>query len=313
MAISPSDSPTPLRVPAVQPPDTPERSARCTNCDAPVSGKYCSVCGQRVEYHLHSLWDFLREAVEVLTHADSRLWRTLGPLLFRPGFLTQQFLAGHRASYLPPLRLYFVLSVLFFLVVSVTSPVTTRSPSETAAVDRTASDLRSAPQAASDELCRSSVGHLPGPDWIRRPFLSACQRSHADQSRALGRSFVQNLGRAMFLFLPLLAAFMTPMYSRARRYYVDNLLLLVHNHAFVFLLMSIYLLALHWMQWGTWTTLLTLAFSCYVVFYSYRSMQRVYAETWLRTLVKFTAIALGYVICALCTVFLTGLYSAETL
>jgi hypothetical protein len=307
MAIRLSDSPTPLLVPAVPPPDAPERSPNCTNCGAAVSGKYCSVCGQRVEYHLHSLRDFLSEAVEVLTHADSRLWRTLGPLLFRPGFLTQQFLAGRRASYLPPLRLYLVLSVLFFLVVSVTSPVTTRSVSATAAADPAAA------AAATEQLCRSSVGHLPGPDWIRQPFLSACQRSHADQSRALGRSFIQNLGRAMFLFLPLLAAFMTPMYLRAGRYYVDNLLLLVHNQAFVFLLMSIYLLALHWTHSGTLTTLLTLALICHVIFYSYRSMQRVYAEPWLRTLVKFTAIALGYVVCALCTVFLTGVYSAETL
>jgi hypothetical protein len=169
--------------------------------------------------------------------------------------------------------------------------VTTRSVSATAAVDQTAPVLRT---AATEDLCRSSVGHLPGPDWIRQPFLSACERSHADQSRALGRSFIQNLGRAMFLFLPLLAAFMTPMYSRARRYYVDNLLLLVHNHAFVFLVMSIYLLALHWTHSGTLTTLLTLALICHVIFYSYRSMQRVYAETWLRTLVKFTAIALGW-------------------
>jgi hypothetical protein len=310
MATRLSDSPTPLLVPAVPPPDAAERSPNCTNCGAAVSGQYCSDCGQRVEYHSHSLGNFLSEAAEVLTHADSRLWRTLGPLLFRPGFLTQQFLAGRRASYLPPLRLYLVLSVLFFLVVSVTSPVTTRSVRETAAVDQTAPVLGT---AATEDLCRSSVGHLPGPDWIRQPFLSACETSHADQSRALGRSFIQNLGRAMFLFLPLLAAFMTPMYSRAGRYYVDNLLLLVHNQAFVFLVMSIYLLALHWTHSGTWTTLLTLALICHVSFYSYRSMQRVYAETWLRTLVKFTAIALGYVVCALCTVFLTGLYSAETL
>jgi hypothetical protein len=257
---------------------------------------------------LHSLRDFLSEVAEVLTHADSRLWRTVRSLLLQPGFLTQQFLRGHRASYLPPFRLYFVVSVLFFLVVSVTSPMTTRSLDETAAVDQTASAL-----GTTEDLCRSSVGHMPGPDWIRQPFLSACQRTHADQSRALGRSFVHNLGRAMFLFLPLLAAFMTPMYSRARHYYVDNLLLLVHNQALVFLLLSIYLVALHWMHPGALTTLLTFALVCYVIFYFYRSMQRVYAETWLRTLIKFTALAMAYLGCAVCTVFMTALYSAETL
>ena len=55
-----------------------------------------------------------------ISHADSRLWRTLRALLFRPGYLSQQFLAGRRARYLSPFRLYFVLSVLFFLMVSIT-------------------------------------------------------------------------------------------------------------------------------------------------------------------------------------------------
>src|ERR1700688_3433490 len=87
-------------------------SPHCTNCGARVSGRYCSNCGQQVKYELHSFWELLSEATEVVTHADSRLWRTLRALLFQPGFLSQQFLAGRRVSYLSPFRLYFVLSVL---------------------------------------------------------------------------------------------------------------------------------------------------------------------------------------------------------
>ena len=57
----------------------------CLNCHEPLKGRYCSACGQRHEQHIHSLREFLAEATEVITHADSRLWRTLSPLLFRPG------------------------------------------------------------------------------------------------------------------------------------------------------------------------------------------------------------------------------------
>src|SRR6516225_4826461 len=95
-------------------------SAQCENCGAVVSGRYCAACGQRVEPPLHSLWHFTKTATEDLTHADSRLWRTLGALLFRPGYLTREFLAGRRARYLPPVRLYLVISVLFFLWASAT-------------------------------------------------------------------------------------------------------------------------------------------------------------------------------------------------
>ena len=93
---------------------------KCDNCGAAVPGKYCSHCGQRFEHAIHSVLHFTREAMEDLTHADSRLWSTLAALLFKPGFLTREFLSGRRVRYLPPLRLYLVLSVLFFLVIGAT-------------------------------------------------------------------------------------------------------------------------------------------------------------------------------------------------
>ena len=87
-----------------------------------MTQRYCGACGQRAEPPVHSLLHFSRVATEDLTHADSRLWRTLGALLFRPGFLTAEFLGGRRARYLPPVRLYLVLSVAFFLFAAATQP-----------------------------------------------------------------------------------------------------------------------------------------------------------------------------------------------
>src|SRR5690349_19840690 len=105
---------------ASAPPAAAAAGARCDNCGASVPGRYCGNCGQRLEPPVHSLWHFLTVAMEDVTHADSRLWRTLWALLFKPGFLTRQFLDGRRASYLPPVRLYLVLSVVFFLWFSAT-------------------------------------------------------------------------------------------------------------------------------------------------------------------------------------------------
>src|SRR5262245_28998138 len=97
----------------------PAAAPACANCGAAVPGKFCGRCGQRLEHEMHSVVHFVREATEDLTHADSRLWSTLRALLFRPGFLTREFIAGRRVRYLPPLRLYLVLSVLFFLIAAV--------------------------------------------------------------------------------------------------------------------------------------------------------------------------------------------------
>ena len=58
------------------------------------------------------------EFIEDLLHADHRIWRTLKPLLFRPGLLTAEYLRGRRVSYTSPFRLYIVLSLIFFLSAS---------------------------------------------------------------------------------------------------------------------------------------------------------------------------------------------------
>ncbi len=97
--------------------DSPPPTPACANCGAPLSGRYCSACGQRHEPHIHSVAHFAAEGFESISHADSRLWRTLWYLLARPGFLTREFFAGRRMSYLPPFRLYLVISLVFFLVV----------------------------------------------------------------------------------------------------------------------------------------------------------------------------------------------------
>jgi hypothetical protein len=252
--------------------------------------------------------------------------------------------AAARAIY-RPVRLYLVLSFLFFLLVTITSPVTSRSAP---AIASNALDMKSSPRNALDEhapaemsdesqrlrasggtlmgninaaaererilnLCNASTAHLPGPDWLRQPFFRACVRTDADQNRELGRTFVHDLGRALFLLLPLLAALMLPLYQRPKRYYVDHMLLLAHNHACVFLVMSGFIVAVHWIPSGKFSNLATFALILYLLIYLYSSMRRVYGESRARTLLKFSALSVGYFICAACTVLLTGLYSAEML
>lgn len=58
--------------------------------------------------------DVLKETLDV----DGRAFRTLRILFLQPGVLTQEFLAGRRKAFTPPLRLYLVISVSFFLLVA---------------------------------------------------------------------------------------------------------------------------------------------------------------------------------------------------
>ncbi len=93
--------------------DSPDR---CLNCGFPLRGQYCGQCGQRATSRLISLWELIRDAFGDLFELDSRLWRTLAPLLGRPGRLTREYLEGRRARFMPPFRMYLVLSLVFFVV-----------------------------------------------------------------------------------------------------------------------------------------------------------------------------------------------------
>jgi ribosomal protein S27AE len=88
----------------------------CLNCGAHLSGQYCGNCGQRSVTRLISIWQLLAEAFGDLLELDSRLWRTVIPLMIRPGQLTRDYLLGRRARYMPPFRMYLVLSLIFFVV-----------------------------------------------------------------------------------------------------------------------------------------------------------------------------------------------------
>lgn len=90
--------------------------AQCLNCGATLQGQYCWNCGQRGNTRLISLGELIRDAFGDMFELDSRLWRTLIPLVTKPGHLTAEYLRGRRARFMPPFRMYLVLSFLFFLL-----------------------------------------------------------------------------------------------------------------------------------------------------------------------------------------------------
>src|SRR6202046_5903318 len=92
--------------------------ARCKNCDAVLLGRFCVNCSQAANVHVPTTKELVHEMLEGITHSDSRLWRTLATLWFKPGKLTEEFVAGRRIAYLPPFRLYLILSIIFFLMLS---------------------------------------------------------------------------------------------------------------------------------------------------------------------------------------------------
>ncbi|HRP16805.1 MAG TPA: DUF3667 domain-containing protein [Ginsengibacter sp.] len=88
----------------------------CLNCGATVNGRYCSNCGQENKEPREGFWHLAVDFVFDLFHFDGKFFSSLRYLLFRPGFLTREYMAGRRTKYLHPVRMYIFTSAIFFLI-----------------------------------------------------------------------------------------------------------------------------------------------------------------------------------------------------
>ncbi|NQZ09931.1 MAG: DUF3667 domain-containing protein [Algicola sp.] len=92
--------------------------SNCTNCShtIPEPAHYCNYCGQSTvcfERPFRPVFtDMLHETLDI----DGRMIKTVKTLIAKPGMLSLEYCRGKRMMYTPPLRMYLVVSILFFLL-----------------------------------------------------------------------------------------------------------------------------------------------------------------------------------------------------
>jgi Protein of unknown function (DUF3667) len=275
----------------------------CRNCGAHLAGRYCAQCGQAAGVHVPSTREIVLEAIEGLTHLDSRLWRTLQALWFRPGKLTLEFIAGRRAAYLPPFRLYLVLSLIFFLVESLSAD----------RVNFVVFDL-DAGQASTHPLrCEDISLSALGRNWGPR-ITHACQEAQRDKGARLWGIAIHEMPKAMFFFLPVIAFLQMLMYWWPRHRYAEHLLFFLHLHAFFFSVMTAVALAadagaaLPAASRGLDTLVTLLLWT--VPVYTLLALRRVFRRGWALTLVKAAALFIVYAVVISATVGGVFFYAA---
>ena len=292
---------------------------RCPDCGAVLHGPYCSACGQRAETTIISLWRFVGDALDDLFSLDSRVWRTLLPLLSQPGRLTREYLDGRRTRYLPPFRTYLILSVIFFVTASMLSvdwrlSVTRASPEVVEGLPTADSGEESNPCEA--EITLADLGPLDNTEW-EASIRAACEKIIADSGDSLVRAIVDNIPTMMFFFIPVVALGMKSLYLVSRPKYVEHLLFLFHYHAFFFLTLTLVVIVSWFAQIGPVLKLpaeiLTGLAWTYIPIYLFIALRRVYGQGRALTGLKYLLLLLGYAV-TLSFAFLSVLaYSALTL
>ncbi len=90
----------------------------CENCGAQLIGRYCAQCGQAAIDYRRSFRHVIIDVLDSFLNWDSKFFATIGLLIVKPWHLTNEFLAGRRVRHLHPLRLYLLISILFFFAVN---------------------------------------------------------------------------------------------------------------------------------------------------------------------------------------------------
>ncbi len=241
--------------------------AACTNCGTELVGDYCFRCGQKrlPPDHL-SMRHFLHEAVvHVGDFEHTKIFRTVRALLFRPGLLTNEYIAARRVDWITPLKAFVtVFAISFFLY----------SAFKTVAVY----DARTMMDMDASGALRRQMERLAD----RR------QMSFDAMVAAVNATWRTYLSLSQFIYPPFFAVFLMALYRRQRRYFVEHLVFSTHYQTFgllaVVLAWPLYLITGLAMSAGA--AVLAAAMTALMVGYLIAAVRNVYRQSWLASSIK---------------------------
>jgi len=264
----------------------------CLDCGAAMVGPYCSSCGQKNEPEHRSLWQLVKDAVGPAVLLESKLWRTLGTLLGRPGALSEAYTEGKRSRYIRPLRLYFWVSVLFFSMLAL-------RPMHTATIKvapENTVNLRFAPELQRRLREKLEPFKDPPAGGQQPGTASGAGDGRALAGERLRNEFVSRLPKALFLLLPIFALLLRGLWRK--RPYVDHLVFALHAHTVLFIG-----LAVGTIRWGPVEAIGLLA----PVVWFLPAVHRFYRSGWVETVLKAVLLGIVYFALVLAVVMVTSL------
>jgi hypothetical protein len=251
-----------------------DRADRCLNCGTPAPGNFCPQCGQETATPPRDLAGFLRGWTALSLSRQGRAWQTLSRLLFAPGALTLEYMAGRRARYLRPFQLYLMTSVIVFAAVQLFG----LNLGLRFYADRGVHVVRST---------RLPVTEGPGQGLRLGPVQIILDHFDTPAVRRFGAMSLEErftfLRARRTLYVPYFVLFLVPafaltlglFYRSRRRSYAEHLVFGLHCQTFL-------LFAL--LAEAKLPSVLADALSFWVIAYFTIALKRVYGGTWTETL-----------------------------
>jgi hypothetical protein len=263
----------------------------CLNCGEPLTGKFCSQCGQRALPPYPTVREMIGDAWEELVGWDGRLALTFRMLVKRPGALTLDSLEGRRTRYVKPLRLYLLASVVYFFA-RLAIP-------EIGLVGRQTANLPGGDQVTIDLSGPGGIASISPED--RQELLKSAERAPwflkdliieiATDPLDFRRRIIEYMPRAFFVLVPAFAGVLSLVFWRRR--FMQHLIFALHLHTVFFFTLTLgelpkltgQLVLVAAVQIAAWL---------WLIGYTLISLKRVYGNRWMTTILKSVALAALY-------------------
>jgi hypothetical protein len=299
------------------------KTPNCLNCGMPLHGEsFCPNCGQKNDSRKYSAWELITEGMSGFFSFDSKVFRSLRPMLTRPGAIVLSYCSGKRSAYVHPARMYLSASIIYFLLQSLLSgsavriePVEINLEFEKGKADmvilfepdslsdndynRIAYYIRFYNQLSWEEVVEKS---RIKPSFWKRFYFEKSKKMVNMQWKSFMSYVKSKLPIILFLIIPVLALFLKLFYLRKGIYYSDHLIFAFYTQSALFL----------WLAFGalldaTLGTKMENVFFLVYFFYLYFSFRKVYRQGHFISLLKLCTISLLYLSSGLLIIILSGL------
>ena len=294
-----------------------EAHTPCTNCEHPFTGNFCPNCGQSIKIYERPFPSIVKEFLGDLFAFDSRFWRSIPALIYKPGTMISEYVGGKHGLYVPPFRLYVFISFIFFLLLEnlAVNGIEANKDEIISAISRDSSETKEVNEFAQD----NAILHSPVKDTsvqAEKPEAVNIQINGKDEQAKFKEiisdpakyivRFNKNLSWSFFLLMPLLGFLLWVFFRKNRPYYVPPFLYALQLHTLLFLVLSILIgLQLLFSDQsrfsGIWLTYL-------LPVHAVAGARKLYSVGWVSAFIRLTFATFLYLIFVFASAVLTAIY-----